>query len=65
MKNYSGNDVELVGLTAKCTAKNFDIYLYKDEYDEPAWLSRVESMVDKTFDSVTHKVNDIIDFLQK
>lgn len=64
LKNYSQTDVELIALTAKCTAKDFDIYLYKDDYSEPAWLAHVESMVAKTYNAGENKINEIVEFLQ-
>ena len=64
LKNYSAADIEVVALTAKCTARDFDIYLYKDDYDDTAWLARVESMVHKTFTSGTDTLSNIVDYLQ-
>lgn len=65
LKNYSNNDVELVALTAKCVARDFDIYLYKEEFSEPSWLSEIESKVNRTFEFPNNKINEVVEFLQQ
>ena len=62
--DFSATDVELVALTAKVSAIDFDVYLYKTDYDNPQWLTEVSESVDQTFNSSNSSVNDVITYLQ-
>lgn len=64
IKNFKPNEVELVALTAKVSPAEFDIYLYSDDFADADWVDSVEGTVDKTFDSNTSTVNQVIEYLQ-
>ena len=64
IKNFKSSEVELVALTAKVSPAEFDIYLYSDDFADADWVDEVEGTVDRTFDSSTSTVNDVINYLQ-
>lgn len=64
IKNFKSSEVELVALTAKVSSADFDVYLYSDDFDNIAWADSVADSVDRTFDSTTSTVNDVINYLQ-
>ena len=64
IKNFKPSEVELVALTAKVSPAEFDIYLYNDDFADANWADDVEGTVDRTFDSNTSKINEVIEYLQ-
>jgi hypothetical protein len=59
-------DVINIGMFCKASTKNYDIYLYKQDIDDPNWLSNINASLDCTLikDTTNVQVNNLLDYFQ-
>jgi|688.fasta_scaffold2347966_1 hypothetical protein len=60
------DDVINIGMFCKVSAKNYDVYLYKQDIDDSSWLNDINDNLDCTLvkDTNNLQVNNLLDYFQ-
>lgn len=60
------DDIINIGMFCKVSTKNYDVYLYKQDIDDPNWLSDINASLDCTLvkDTNNLQVNNLLDYFQ-